>query len=57
MNEEIYYAPEKMRNFTKIDSELSLRKESIFSMGMTILEAAQLFDVGECYNFKEGHFK
>jgi len=26
LNEQIYYAPEKMKNFNKLDSELTLRK-------------------------------
>lgn len=51
LNEQIYYAPEKMRNFNKLDTELNLRKESVFSMGMTLLEAAQLAEVTPCYNF------
>ena len=39
-----------------MDTELALRKESIFSMGMTILEAAQLADVKSCYDYTYGTF-
>jgi hypothetical protein len=42
LNDQVYYAPEKIKNFNKMDSDLTLRKESVFSMGMTLLEAAQL---------------
>lgn len=56
LNEKIYYAPEKIKNFNKIDSDLSLRKESVFSMGMTLLEAAQLQEVFACYNYSECYF-
>ena len=37
-----FYAPEKMFNFNKIDGENSLIKEGVFSMGMTVLQAALL---------------
>jgi hypothetical protein len=37
-----FYAPEKLRNFSKMDSELGLIRESVFSMGMTLLQAALL---------------
>ena len=56
LNDQIYYAPEKLKNFNRYDSDLTLRKESIFSMGMTILEAAQLTNLSSCYNFNDGVF-
>ena len=31
------YAPEKLKNFTRLDTDLALRKEAVFSMGMTLL--------------------
>lgn len=42
INDTYFYAPQKIRNFNKIDNELSLIKESVFSMGLTILQAALL---------------
>lgn len=48
------YAPEKLKNFTRIDTDLALRKEAVFSMGMTLLEAAQLAPVAPCYDYARG---
>lgn len=50
------YAPEKLKNFTRIDTDLALRKEAVFSMGMTLLEAAQLAPVAPCYDYAHGSF-
>ncbi len=33
-----------------------MRKEAIFSMGVTILEAAQLADASACYDYTQGTF-
>ena len=52
----INYAPEKLRNFNRMDSDLAMRKEAIFSMGVTILEAAQLADASPCYDYAQGTF-
>lgn len=48
------YAPEKLKNFTRLDTDLALRKEAVFSMGMTLLEAAQLAPVAPCYDYARG---
>ena len=48
------YAPEKLKNFTRLDTDLALRKEAVFSMGMTLLEAAQLAPVAPCYDYAHG---
>lgn len=48
------YAPEKLKNFTRLDTDLALRKEGVFSMGMTLLEAAQLGPVANCYDYAHG---
>lgn len=42
INENYYYAPEKIRNFNRSDNEVSLIKEAVFSMGMTLLQASLL---------------
>jgi hypothetical protein len=39
-----------------MDSDLAMRKEAIFSMGVTILEAAQLGDASPCYDYNQGAF-
>ena len=52
----VYYAPEKIREFKKNDCENSLRKEAIFSLGMTILHAALLAPVRDCYNYQSCEF-
>ena len=52
----VFYAPEKLQNFNRIDKELSLKKEGIFSMGMTLLEAAVLEDVSICYDSQQQTF-
>jgi hypothetical protein len=39
-----------------MDTELAMRKETIFSMGMTLLEAAQLAPVANCYDYFNGTF-
>jgi hypothetical protein len=33
-----------------------MRKEAIFSMGITILEAAQLAEASGCYDYAQGVF-
>jgi hypothetical protein len=33
-----------------------LKKEAIFSMGMTLLEAAQLSEISSCYDYSQGTF-
>ena len=53
MKENTYYAPEKIKNFHKCDNENSLRKEAIFSMGMTLLHAALLRPLYDCYNYEK----
>ena len=42
LKENIYYAPEKISNFHQADTESKLKKEAVFSLGMTILNAALL---------------
>jgi hypothetical protein len=37
-----------------MDTDLALRKEAVFSMGMTLLEAAQLAPVAPCYDYARG---
>lgn len=47
-----YYAPEKLTNFmNESTSEIALKKEVIFSMGMTLLEACTLEEVYHVYNY------
>lgn len=53
----LYYAPEKIRDFKKNDNENSLRKQSIFSLGMTLLHAALLRPVNDCYNYQSFEFQ
>lgn len=43
-------------NFTKMDSELSLIKEAVFSMGLTVLQAALLEETVDCYDFDKNLF-
>lgn len=43
-------------NFTKMDSELSLIKEAVFSMGLTVLQAALLEETLQCYDFDKNLF-
>ena len=47
----VYYAPEKIKNFQYNGSEASVRKEGVFSLGMTVLHAALLKDVSDCYSY------
>jgi hypothetical protein len=56
LNPPTNYAPEKLKNFTRLDTDLALRKEAVFSMGMTLLEAAQLGPVAPCYDYAHGSF-
>ena len=56
INESVYYAPEKINNFHKADHENSLKKESIFSLGMTILNAALLEPVNNYYDYQKYEF-
>lgn len=37
-----FYAPEKINNFNHTDSYAGVVKEAVFSMGMTVLQAALL---------------
>ncbi len=48
-----YLAPEKLHNFSRIDKEESLNKELAFSLGLVLLEAAQLDFVEELYNYNK----
>ena len=52
VDEKVYYAPEKIKNFHKADSENSLKKERLFSLGMTILHASLLKPMNYCYNYE-----
>lgn len=56
LNQKYFYAPEKIRNFTRMDTELGLIKESVFSMGMTLLQAALLEEFVDCYDFDQRLF-
>lgn len=56
LNQKYFYAPEKIRNFTRMDNELGLIKESVFSMGMTLLQAALLEESVDCYDFDQRLF-
>lgn len=51
-----YYAPEKLRNFGKLDNDSGLIKEAVFSMGMTLLQAAILDEVVDCYDYNQQLF-
>ncbi len=42
-----------MNNFNKIDSEVGLAKEAVFSMGMTLLQAALLEPTLDCYDYSQ----
>lgn len=56
LDEKIYYAPEKIRNFHKADNVNSLKKEMLFSLGMTILHASLLKSVANCYSYENFEF-
>jgi hypothetical protein len=56
MNDRVYYAPEKISNFGKPDKINTLQKEAVFSMGMTLVHAALLKDLYECYDYKNSLF-
>jgi hypothetical protein len=56
LTNDIYYAPEKLKNFNKQCNEASLKKEAIFSLGMTLLHAARLRAPMECYDLNEKVF-
>lgn len=45
-----------MGNFNRLDTELSMRKEAIFSMGMTLLETALLEEASQCYDYNQQTF-
>ena len=45
-----FYPPEKMLNFNRFDSEASLAKGGVFSIGMSVLQAALLKESMDCYD-------
>lgn len=47
----VYYAPEKIQNFHQSDHEYNLKKQCIFGLGMSILHAALLKPLNDCYNY------
>jgi hypothetical protein len=51
-----HYAPEKITNFNRNDSEEGLSKEAVFSLGMTMLEAATLDTISHCYDYTQHIF-
>ena len=50
------YAPEKLKDFNKMDSQEGLLKESMFGIGMTVLMAALLTTEAECYDHQNQKF-
>ncbi len=52
----VFYAPEKLRNFSRMDCELGLIKEGVFSVGMTLLQAALLEESVDCYDLDQRLF-
>lgn len=42
-----------MTNFNKMDTEVGLAKEAVFSMAMTLLQAALLEPALDCYDFSQ----
>ena len=57
-DEKIYYAPEKINQFSSPDKAVSsLQKEATFSMGMTLLHAALLENLHGLYDYKNLRFE
>lgn len=55
-NQQYLYAPEKLLNFNQLDHEPNLIKEAVFSMGMTVLQAALLIESINCYDHQRHLF-
>ena len=47
-----FYAPEKINNFARLDTLAGVAKETVFSMAMTVLQAALLESTLDYYDFR-----
>lgn len=56
LSQGVYYAPERFENFHRTDRGNSSEKETIFGLGMSLLHAATLEEVFECYGYEEHKF-
>jgi|JI6StandDraft_1071083.scaffolds.fasta_scaffold14626_4 hypothetical protein len=57
MSEGVYYAPERFENFNRADRGNSSEKETMFSLGMSLLESAILDECFDCYNYESMKFQ
>ena len=51
ISEGVYYAPERLKKFTKTDRGNSSEKQMIFSLGMSLLNTSLLVDCFELYDY------